>query len=297
MKQTLDINTGKTYSLTDIVSSISALSLGEDVALIECAPQTDADLQPVRIDAMMIMLVDRGEAHIGIDLMEYELRAGSLMVVQPKNMVSFFHTSYDFHGGVLAISRPMLESIMPKLSELTPLLLHHRTEPVVNLNGPQFECLSELYMLIFSKLATQSNFRKQKVSSLLQCVIFELLDINHGDSDLPRMKRTRGEEIMSRFIIAVSEDFRRERSVSYYADKLNITPKHLSAVVKDISGHTAGQWIENYTIMEAKVLLRTTDLSIQQIAAELNFPNQSFFGKYFKHQAGVSPSRYRQSPA
>lgn len=99
---------------------------------------------------------------------------------------------------------------------------------------------------------------------------------------------------MAKFILAVSENFRENRQVNYYADRLCITSKHLSSVVKEISGSTAGEWIENYVTMEAKVLLRTTDLTIQQIATKLNFNNQSFFGKYFRHITGMSPTAYRK---
>ena len=100
---------------------------------------------------------------------------------------------------------------------------------------------------------------------------------------------------MAKFILAVSEHFRTHRQVNYYANKLCISAKHLSSVVKEISGRTAGEWIENYVTMEAKVLLRTTDMTIQEIATNLNFLNQSFFGKYFKHITGVSPTAYRKA--
>ena len=76
---------------------------------------------------------------------------------------------------------------------------------------------------------------------------------------------------MAKFILAVSEEFRTQRQVAYYARKFYITPKHLSAVVKEISGRTAGDWIENYVVMEAKVLLKTTDKTIQEITLMLNF--------------------------
>lgn len=284
-----------TYTLSDIINNIKTLSLDSDVVMLECGPTTESDQEPVRIEAMIIMLVGRGTAHISIDLMDYELGPGSIAVIQPKNLVHAFRTSEDFHGGVLAYSRESLEAILPRLSELTPLLMSRRTEPVTQLTPEQADVIAELFLLITRKIQNPSPFRRQKVLCLLQSIMYELLDFSNPAEDLPRMRRTRREELMARFILAVSENFRTERSVSAYAEMLSITPKHLSAVVKETSGLTAGQWIENYTIMEAKVLLRTTDLSIQQIAAELNFPNQSFFGKYFKHQAGISPSRYRQS--
>lgn len=130
---------------------------------------------------------------------------------------------------------------------------------------------------------------------LLQAALFELMDIEQSshNEDVP-MRKSRKEEIMARFILTVREHFRTERQVAFYAKQLCITPKHLSAVVKSISGKTAGEWIENYVTMEAKVLLKTTDLPVQEIAVHLNFPNQSFFGKYFKHITGMSPTEFRR---
>ena len=96
-------------------------------------------------------------------------------------------------------------------------------------------------------------------------------------------------------MLLVEESFSKERSVNYYAEKLNITPKHLSAVAKETSGHTAGEWIDSYVILEAKMLLQNSEMSIQEISSRLNFANQSFFGKYFKHHTGVSPKAFRSS--
>ncbi len=81
--------------------------------------------------------------------------------------------------------------------------------------------------------------------------------------------------------------------MAFYAGKLFVTPKHLSAVLKEVSDKTAGEWIDQRVILEAKVLLRSTGLNIQEISAMLNFANQSFFGKYFRHLTGMSPRDYR----
>ena len=93
----------------------------------------------------------------------------------------------------------------------------------------------------------------------------------------------------------VADNYKKERSVSFYANKLCLTPKHLSGVVKEVSGKTAGEWIDRLVILEARAMLKTTEMSIQQIAEHLNFANQSFFGKYFKHYVGISPKEYRRS--
>jgi AraC-like DNA-binding protein len=93
----------------------------------------------------------------------------------------------------------------------------------------------------------------------------------------------------------VQEHFRSERFINFYADKLCITPKYLSKLVKEKTGRSAGEWIESYVILEARTMLQSTDMTIQQIASALNFPNQSFFGKYFKRATGLSPKMCRQN--
>jgi AraC-like DNA-binding protein len=104
----------------------------------------------------------------------------------------------------------------------------------------------------------------------------------------------RKEEVFEQFLRVLSETFRKERSVNYYANKLFLTSKHLSRVVKEISGKTAGEWIDDFVILEAKALLRSSEKSIQEISEALHFANQSFFGKYFKHHTGMSPKEYRR---
>jgi AraC-like DNA-binding protein len=99
--------------------------------------------------------------------------------------------------------------------------------------------------------------------------------------------------LLNRFMNLVQENFREQREVGFYADRLCLTPKYLLKVIRDNSGSSAGEWIDNYVALEAKALLKSTNMTIQQISEELNFPSQSFFGKYFKRIVGVSPKEYR----
>ena len=92
----------------------------------------------------------------------------------------------------------------------------------------------------------------------------------------------------------MEEHYRQERLIGFYANKLCITPKYLSKLVKEHTGRSAGEWIENHVILDARAMLHSSDMTIQQIATALNFPNQSFFGKYFKRATGISPKHYRQ---
>ena len=98
---------------------------------------------------------------------------------------------------------------------------------------------------------------------------------------------------MDRFINLVGLHFREERKIGFYAEKLHISPKYLGSLVVQLTGRTASQWIAGYVIAEAKALLMNTSMSVQQISLELHFPNQSFFGKYFKSHMGISPVEFR----
>ena len=92
----------------------------------------------------------------------------------------------------------------------------------------------------------------------------------------------------------LQQNYRRYRDVGWYARQLSLTPKYLSEVVKQVSGCTAGDWINAFVMNELKTMLRGTSLSIKEIAIRMNFANQSFLGKYFKSTMGMSPAAYRK---
>lgn len=289
-------NSADVISLRQIAASVNNDNLNEDILMFDnFNTNGNEDVFPIRIDALVICLCKEGEGKVGIDLREYELKKDTLMVIQPKNYIYLVDSSPDFKATIVACSSHVIEDVLPKLTDILPLLIHHRTEPVTQLSEQEAHGILMYYEILREKLSgPRTPFLKQKVLSILQSALYEMMEVNAKNSRKEETQRSRKEEIMAKFIIAVSEDFRTERQVASYARKLFITPKHLSSVVKEISGRTAGDWIENYVIMEAKVLLKTTDMTIQEIAVYLNFANQSFFGKYFKHHTGVSPTLYRK---
>ena len=101
--------------------------------------------------------------------------------------------------------------------------------------------------------------------------------------------------IFHQFFLSLFRHFRQEREVSFYAELQHLTPRYFSSIIKEKSGSNALQWIVQVVIIEAKLLLETSELSIKEISVLLNFPTQSFFGKYFKQYTGVSPKEYREN--
>lgn len=283
--------------MTDVARQFSNLALKDDIVVFESDFAMNDPLKyPLRFDSLYICLVEEGECDVSIDLRDFHAARNTMIVIQPKNYVSVSNRTDDCRLSILTCSKYVVEEVLPILTDILPLLLHHRVEPVKSLSEENANGIRNFYKFLKAKLTgPQTPFLRQKVLCILQAALFELLDINASELNSRTAPKTRKDEIMAKFIVAVSENFRENRQVSYYAEKLCITPKHLSAVVKDISGRTAGDWIENYVGMEAKVLLKSTDLTVQEIALKLNFANQSFFGKYFKHITGMSPTEYRRS--
>lgn len=283
-------------SLRMMAHYVNNASLDGDVMVFEHTAPEGEDGFPSRVDALIIAICTGGSARITIDLNDYDVSEGSLVVIQPRNFLGMAAHSPDFRYSAIACSHNVVEDLMPKLTDILPLLMHHRAAPVTQLGERDVRNLTGFYTLLRDKMnEAPSMFRRHKVRCIIQAALYEMMDINLRNAPRTTLARTRRQEIMARFIIAVGEDFRSERSVAYYARKLCITPKHLSAVVKEISGRTAGDWIETYVVMEAKVLLKSTDMNIQEISDALNFANQSFFGKYFRAHTHMSPTAFRKS--
>ncbi|MDE7408641.1 MAG: helix-turn-helix domain-containing protein [Muribaculaceae bacterium] len=250
---------------------------------------------PIRVLGVTIALCLEGDGEVGIGVKKYKFCKNSLMLLNPNQYVQSISSKDRVRIMAIGCNLEMMEAIMPKISGLLPLLIHNPIESVTQLSEEDSLDIQEYMRLISAKLqAKDSPLKRTKIACIIQALLCEIIEIHSVSGDGVEKPRSRKEEILSRFILEVLQNFRCERSVAFYADKLCVTPKHLSAVAKDITGHTASELIDHYVIMEAKIMLAETALTIQEISNKLNFANQSFFGKYFKHLTGYSPSEFRK---
>ena len=294
-----DTEFNKTYQISDISryfnrksGNINAETYAVYYEVGNAIKQSEA---PIRVLGLTIALCIEGEGEVGIGVRKYKFRKNSLMLLNPNQYVHSLNTLGPIRIKVVGCNLEMIESIMPKLSGLLPLLIHNPIESVSQLSDENSLDIQEYMRIIDEKLrANDSPMKRLKISHLIQAMLCEIIEKHYVSKDGVIKPQSRKEEILSKFIIEVLQNFRKERSVSFYADRLCVTPKHLSAVAKEITSHTAGELIDHYVIMEAKIMLAETNLTIQEIANKLNFANQSFFGKYFKHLSGYSPSDFRK---
>lgn len=251
---------------------------------------------PAKLQAILSVVCLCGEMKAIIDCSERILQANDMIVLRPGHVVSSYSTSKDFKGLFIVAAPESVYEAMPAFSSFLHCALQFRDNPVIRISGPEVESQLTFHSILQRKIGSASTpFKREVIKALCEALFYETLGLytRHIRDNAVPIKRK--DDILLKFMALVARDFKSERSVAYYAECLCVTPKHLSAVVKDASGRTAGEWIDSHVALEAKILLKNTGMTIQEIASALNFANQSFFGKYFKHLTGMSPREYRTS--
>ena len=194
----------------------------------------------------------------------------------------------------MAFSRSFVNEVQIDLSSALPVYMRIGKAPVLEVSAEDVSEIRQLFQLIKAMLRSdKERYRSEIIRSLFTTAFYIITEISQRDRQVEQ-KQGRCEVLFNEFMTLLQQYSKRERNVSFYARQLNITPKYLSSVVKEVSGKTAARWIDESVILEAKSLLKYSGMSIQEIAYHLNFSTQSFFGKYFKQHTGTSPSRYKR---
>jgi AraC-like DNA-binding protein len=228
-----------------------------------------------------------------INLKSYVSQAPSITVLIPGQILQYEHISEDFSGFFLVMSQQFADDLLPNLQERLSLYFAFISNPYLPLSQPELESMLDYHDLLKKTRRIEDlSIRKEMVKHLTLAFYYALTYQSHilsGSAQQPMQS-----VLVDKFIKLVEENFREQREVGFYADRLCLTPKYLSKVIKDSSGKSANSWIDDYVILEAKAMLKSTNMTVQQISDELNFPSQSFFGKYFKRIVGVSPKEYKR---
>lgn len=245
---------------------------------------------PFKTDVCLCCLCIQGEAEGRINLSDQSLRRQALLISMPGNILEITRVSDDF----MCVCIIMTERFIANLGLPFKLGVHRSVleTPVVVLADRQFESMKN-YCRMVRRVLKECHPNSREILKHLTCAFF--YGIGYYFHQATDKALSNEEDIMRRFLDEVQSSCRSERKVIYYAGKLHLTAKYLSSVVKGYSGKTASEWIDEYVVLEAKALLKSTNLTVQQISEELHFPSQSFFGKYFKRLTGMSPKYYRNT--
>lgn len=252
---------------------------------------------PSRLNAFAVIFCASGEAEIQINLKKYTIKSGMIALHVPENIIQINSTDnliiYPF-----IVSSQYIQKIHFETKDLISLYMAAKTAPVFALEYSDIHVLEKYYYLLESILQTESVHKDKITVGIMTSFlykIYEILLVKLKEQEYKRKVPERCEVVFEDFIKELNLFNGTEHSLSFFADRMNLTPNYLSARIKEYSGRTAMEWIEDSVILEAKTMLKHTDLSIQEIAYKLNFPTQTFFGKYFKRVTGMSPKQYKLS--
>ena len=252
---------------------------------------------PSRLNALIIGVGTKGETSLTSNLQEFRLKKDSLFIFSPKHILQV-QSNNRFKAHLIVIAPDFLKRINIDTKRMMPLFLQFGSLPCMELTHAESQSLRSFISMVEQELkGSETDFSSEIIGGLIAATIYKVGDIlthyltEHPEVDSPI--HNRAEEYFRQFTELLGEHYKHERSVGFYARQLCITPKYLTTLIKRISGKSVSEWIDNYVILEAKTLLKYSNMSVQEIAYYLNFPNQSFFGSYFKRNAGMSPSQYK----
>lgn len=290
----------KSYKWRNNIDKITSkdLRIGTDVLLIEDANAIRAERmigkEPFKVDMSMTIIYDCGEAVFKIDMHKYHIKAPAVIIIMIGQTCELISYSKDLQGRAISMSSTFTDTLFVGTEEGYTHQLYSSmvNNPLMNLDQDQ-NVFSEYYQLL--KNIIQSPHSEFKIDAVRHLTLAMFYGYSHMKHDMNRYNKgtNRQGDIYAAFLEAVAKHYKTERTVGFYADQLYMTSKHLSQVVKEVSGRTASEIIEDYVITEIKALLLSTNMTIQQISDYLNFPSQSVFGKYVKRITGVSPKRYK----
>ena len=269
--------------------------IGNDLLLFDNFGDVPISDIPRKMSCIFLGICVSGNAQYTMNTEKIAVGPNDAVIIGEGQVVDKISVSHDFRGFALMMSVDFFHEIIKGIHALSSLFIFSRRHPVLHLSSDEAQNALRYYNAFKHKVDKPDHrFRSEVVSALIKAMIYDLgnVIVHFWQKDKQSM---RSETFFARFITLVERNFRRERRVKWYAAKLNITPRYLSESVKLVSGRTPIDWVNSYVIIEIRLLLKNTTMSIKDITQALNFPNQSYLGKFFKEQTGITPSDYRKS--
>ena len=251
---------------------------------------------PVRVNALQVLLVLEGSIDLSIDYVLFQASTNTVVTIMPTHITKVMKYSPNFKGRLMAVSRAFLEqSMMPNHSSSMIQYMKIRKNPTILLQESEIKTLDEsMLRLRQTILQTSHHLQRLLIQNTLMGFFIEMGNIfsERKEYNTPP-SLTRKEELFESFLRILYMYCKEQHVVSFYAEQLYITPQYLSLILKELTGRSANKWIDEALMQEAKILLKAPQATVQQVADALHFSDQSTFGKFFKTNAGVSPRFYR----
>jgi AraC-like DNA-binding protein len=298
------------YNFADTIRPLKEAAASYDnyrdhVMILEFDPSSVKNLKdfvpssPSRFEAVLFLGVSEGDMDIQIDYVKYRVYKNSLILIMPTHITHFVGGSPNVKGWVFAISKTYMEALS-YTKQQPPIVISYmqfKKNPLTVFTPEEYNSVYAGMDFVRSNIHRQTHlFYKEKIALALKMFFFDLGNVYFSKREhfsTPTLSRK--EELFTDFQTLLREHCKKQHDVKFYANKLCITTQYLSSILKEQSGRSASQWIQDALMIEAKGMLKAPRINVQQVANELNFPDQSTFGKFFKKHTGISPLTFRKS--
>lgn len=267
-----------------------------------------AEEETVQIIKMGIFLCEEGEVDVEVDSQRYHLIPNSLIVYFTYSTLRILNKYGTVKGLLIGID---IDSIQPFLNQISNFngLFRIKQQPHVQITDTQKEILKRYTYLISASLEKRKRTAMLSVQTtslvemlelqtqqLSQCMMVEIISCYSAfEHEIPVSNRK--DEVLQNFLNELYHSYREHHEVKYYSDKQFLTSRYFSAIIRERSGKTPSEWIAAALLSEAKQLLNKTNMSIKEVSDRLMFPNQSYFGKWFKNLVGIGPLHFKNGYA
>jgi len=281
----------KSDSLEDNFLIFDNFSDGSEV--MEFMTVTD---YPVRLNTITIIaFCIEGHIKFNIGLNQITISKNQLCIISHDQIIQTTELSPDFKAGFMVIRRYFFNS-QNHFMEIINIHNNLMKKPFFALSENEMQEYIMIFDMIKKKIVEKDNaYRLQIIQNYCEITFYNIYNLVLRDKDVPKEKVQNNDAIIyEKFIKSVEEHYRKEHCVKFYADIICLTPKYLSSVIYATSGKHASDWIHEYIILEAKALLKSTDMNLKDISDILNFCTPSHFGRFFKRYTGYTPSEYKK---
>lgn len=284
--------------LDDIPSEMANVNYTDDDMVIIDGIKDVCQIESVKLGFNVFMVCYEGRLQVNVNGKMVSVSKNQLLIYPSSVVVDDVMVSPDLNCKILCITDKLLRTLLHPFTDVWNKAMYQKKENIFNLENTDNDVLKGnlLFELLTIYMKEENKiFRSEIIHSLLQTVLLDF--VSHYQfycSDVEYSKSPSiGTGLFNRFIDLLNRSERKRRSVNHYAAELCVSPKYLSRVCKEESDKTALEWIQNYVNDDITHLLKSSDLSIKEIADRTGFPDMSSFGKYVRRTFGASPRMYR----
>ena len=238
-------------------------------------------------NGIIIVLCKAEKGVIKIDGKEYKLSSKNVVVLPENHVINYISSILLNEYNMIAVSIDYILNMPSPID--TSIFNYSRYMSVIKIADDKFDDIYSYYNFIHKESLENGKYRKEIIQSIFYALVLEILAEYEKIFDSSYNQDIKANDLSDRFFRLLATHYKNNRSVQFYADKLNLTPKYLSTAIKRTTGRPILNWIHEAILIDAKMLLRTTDLTVQQISDQLNFSSPSAFVQFFKKHTGKTP--------